>query len=141
MSRVIKFRAYRKKDNSIYDVFSFCKDYVKVIALNDTIIKYPIDEFEPLMQFTGLVDKNGVEIYEGDVVKKLEEDYSECDRFNGYDERWENPHLKEEKDVVSLDRFGYWLKNEEWGYEGEDLQNPKEYEVIGNIYQNPELLK
>lgn len=68
-------------------------------------------------QFTGLKDKNEREIYEGDIVA-----------------------LNEQIDVVDLSRFRYWLRNEDFGYEGEGLISPDYCEVIGNIHENPELL-
>lgn len=98
-------------------------------------------------QFTGLLDRKGVEIYEGDIVSWRDYvDASAMSEKYGYDENW--PSDTEEwiwlnhADVVTMDRFPkYWLKNERFGYEGEDLISPDQCEVIGNIHQNPELLK
>ena len=74
-----------------------------------------------LMQYTGLKDKNGVEIYEGDILqyKRLFSTGSES-----------------EKEVVQYSEHaewivGMWLVNKIW----------HRAEVIGNIYQNPELLE
>lgn len=70
-----------------------------------------------LMQFTGLLDKNGKEIYEGDVVNE------------GVD------NLNYE---VAFQQGGFWLleRDNEMGWpESGDI------EIIGNIYENPELLK
>jgi uncharacterized phage protein (TIGR01671 family) len=96
-------------------------------------------------EFTGLKDKNGKEIFEGDVVAIMGSDCSKCPSKdeNGdcalVDESC--PVVEKYRDVVTMERFPiYWLKNESFGYEGEDLQSPDECEVIGNIYKNPELI-
>ena len=77
-------------------------------------------EDNELCQFTGLSDKNGKEIYEGDIL-----------RIKGIGEG-----------IIVFDkkkaRF-MWNDNakENWGIENNDEFN----EIIGNIYENPELLK
>lgn len=81
-----------------------------------------------LMQYTGLKDKNGKEIYEGDILKQADEDI-----------------IVAEYKCLEVDAFegiGFNL----WSFIGEynkfdcaRLQS--ELEVIGNIYENPELLK
>lgn len=97
-----------------------------------------------LLQFTGLADKNGTEIYEGDILEKREMDYhsDECRRWEegGYDGPEPEKTLIK-RDVCTLEHFRYWLKNESFGYEGEDMESPYEWTVIGNIYENPELLQ
>jgi len=87
-------------------------------------------------QFTGLLDKQSKEIYEGDVVRIWGygfKDGNEDGDFGLYQDRG--------KGEVTLDRFRFWLKNESFGYEGEDMITPEDCEVIGNIYENAELLK
>ena len=75
-----------------------------------------------LMQFTGLHDKNGVEIYEGDIVQ-----YG-CK--SNHSIRY---------DVAYCDWRMYDLKIHTYLRLGEHSYN--ELEVIGNIYENPELLE
>lgn len=77
-----------------------------------------------LMQYTGLKDKNGKEIYEGDIVK-YENEISEV-VWGDYDFC-----------------FGwYFFTKNQYLWETNGLSNPwDETEVIGNIYKNPELLK
>jgi len=112
-----------------------------------------------LRQFTGLRDKNGKEIYEGDIVRKIDFGYAKRSDIYGLDfDEWlkVNNVLSYEiedddfvkyyyvtlVDVVVMDRFPrFWLKSESFGYEGEDLVEPSDCEVIGNIYEHPEMLQ
>lgn len=88
-----------------------------------------------LMQYTGLKDKNGKEIYEGDVVL-----YEDCEMSteNGYGDNFINKGVIEYNDenccFNATERITVEL--EDVLYKGNDS-----LEVIGNIYNNPELLE
>lgn len=136
--REIKFRAYHKVENKMYEVFSFCDKIIKTVVGIGTAMKMPIEDFKPLMQFTGLKDKKGVNIYEGDICN-LE--------IKGYNIKpFSIPFLI----VFNVDGFqGCNLKKKKFDYlNSEYLQSPRRFnykewknlEVIGNIHENPELL-
>jgi len=137
MSKELKLKAWDKVKEEMCDVMGI--DFIQNMVLCFPITKKTaragkwrsLEEFE-LMEFTGLIDKTGVEIYEGYIVSIQTFDW------DNWDEENELPMKKLRQDIVTLDRFRFWLKNESFGYEGEDLINPKNCIVIGNIYENPE---
>jgi uncharacterized phage protein (TIGR01671 family) len=136
--REIKFRAYIKILKWIVPVARInfdCKTVeVDLTDGNGDIAEYGFDEII-LMQYTGLKDKNGVEIYEGDVIKTtlggsvLAVKIGEC---------FPEPvkkyclHYGIKKHTVyclhAYDKQGEYL-----------FEDNRAFEVIGNIYDNPEL--
>ena len=138
MSREIKFRAWDLKRKIMHQVsdLTFRKEWIGCNAFNvekneigDTIgINYFDKRHEDsfvLMQFTGLKDKNGKEIYEGDVLKPT----IECGKKLGKIVWLENRSA-----------FGiHWYLQLGTG-DIEFCVNDMKMEIVGNIYENPELL-
>jgi uncharacterized phage protein (TIGR01671 family) len=126
MSREIKFRAfvlgkmYEVKELIWGEYFSLVTDG-GFITVNDDNVH--------LMQFTDLKDKNGKEIYEGDVVKWRDEIWVVS--WNKRNCQYFLQTIKSFKDIKPI--IG------EWCFIAERME--KYSEVIGNIYENGDLLK
>jgi len=103
--------------------------YRDFLPFGDGIVVYKGDgHFEEerfhhyeIMQYTGLKDKNGKEIYEGDILKLQPEEGMIVEVVN-------RPELN-----------GYGVIDKE-GWQGQ-LSNKSNHEIIGNIYENPDLLQ
>jgi uncharacterized phage protein (TIGR01671 family) len=91
-----------------------------------------------LMQFTGLKDKNGKEIYEGDIVHVWSEYKHGLSEHGNWEVFWR------------IDRWHLRRGDESWDngdyYQGDDVSwnepdGSSKMEVIGNVYKHPDLLK
>lgn len=133
--RNIKFRAWDKEKSTWYEpiheaykgnLFELLVSF-KGDLVTSTISGLQHDSMFPnrfeLMQYTGLKDKNGVEIYEGDIVKCTQRGESKNGVVN-----FKKGMFNWEYDVGAIS----WLHKANKDWNGE---------VIGNIYENPDLLK
>lgn len=124
-----KYRVWHKPSETMYEVYAFSENWVwawipastaggmlgtKII---NNIVHVPIELELPaceLMQCTGLVDKDGIDIYEGDIMEL-------CGCTNTLS--W---------------RDGGYMPDPGWGYVGQSRAS--EWTIVGNIYQHPELM-
>lgn len=125
--REIKFRAWDKVGKQMHQIMetvSNSQTGILMITSHDgTVLKIP--EEAELMQYTGLKDKNGKEIYEGYIVA------------------YPSGHFIGE--VIYSTMTGCAFRLWEGGMSSEkgeikELQSTSDIEIIGNIYENPELL-
>lgn len=123
--REIKFRGYNFTKNKMIPFEKIRPlDYVYDGTLDEMI--YGMKNHLKLMQYTGLKDKNSIEIYEGDIVKFIPSgEYGLVTTFGSSQNlgiEWENS------------RTAFFTPMFYLGCESE-------LEIIGNIYENPELLE
>ena len=98
-----------------------------------TDVSYPIEDCN-LMQFTGLKDINGVDIYEGDILF--------ADRNNSrYTVCFGTHELSSHYDSSPNECTGFYLYRHKLGFIESIGGDYSMLKVIGNIYQNPELLE
>ena len=146
MKRTIKFRG-KKQTNGVWvygclvysneiDASIYFQTGNGSVKTMDWVYVNP----ETVGQFTGLYDKNGKEIYDGDIIYSEFPDGSKTNCLIGWNE---------EKSCFGLmDEYNYRSKLEGYDFPRFDnaifcnfLKHSKKFEVIGNIYDNPELLK
>jgi hypothetical protein len=110
--RTIKFRAWDKESKKMFFMNGITGSFFAFDG-EDSLKLHPE---VPIMQFTGLKDKNGKEIYEGDIVAR--------------------------ESIADLPYKVEWFGTG-WFYSDGDMldeHDSPEIEVIGNIYENPEEL-
>ena len=133
--REILFRG-KRKDNGKWIEGGVCQTegYTIILTFEDfegTLYEPPSSELydievipETVGQFTGLTDKNGKKIFEGDIVERVSDG---------------------ERAVISWLKYSacFGLSFDGWccGFDNYDDNLPSDFEVIGNIHDNPEILK
>lgn len=129
--RKLKFRAYSKSFDTMFENYmlesattsmvNICNEKLGKIQPNSTKIQKGIflptyDEDLEIMQYTGVMDENGKEVYEGDIVEYFK-DYA----------------------VIKMVPGGFIIENEH--FKDYMLEMAGEIKVVGNIYKNKELLE
>lgn len=160
--REIKFRMWDKRDNKMryeidsigFDIDDYLPFSVRIpsgsrnsrlvnktrIEDDGTRTQHGNEEAE-LMQYTGLKDKNGCEIYEDDIVAYTKISYTDCNRTEIED-------IKEPIIGSIYYAEGVWLGFKYANGTGRlflpgqvsSEENNLEIEIIGNVFENPEML-
>lgn len=124
-----KFRAWDKTTSKLHVVNGIYCDNKKIHYIDDNRVRFVFFDNVIIMQSTGLFDKSGKEIYEGDVVQF--EDCSEASHF-----------LYINTGIVEWSQGSFTITNRE-SVIMEDLLDGEflDVTIIGNIYENPKLLQ
>ena len=120
--REIKFRAWHKEKKIMGEVLGIDILHKEIFFSNEDVNCYEHTDFKDieLMQYTGLKDKNNKEIYEGDIVTL---------------------HNNKYKVIFNTEEARFVLRDDEFEMNIPFTNNNNErMEVLGNVYENPELL-
>lgn len=114
----IKFRAWDKLNKDMFNVESI--NFQERRVYKDTVSYHKFEDID-LMQYTGLKDEYGDEIYEGDIVTL---------------------HNRKHRVIFNTEGARFVLRNDEFELEITFINhNNERMEIVGNIYENPELIE
>lgn len=127
--REIKFRAKAKHNNQWFESMTIAKGTIKR-KKDDLFMEIGDDKWigiisETLAQFTGVIDVNGKEIFEGDILEVLSIEASE------------EEILKKLEVYFDIELCSFQFRQD---WEPFNSQFRNDFKIIGNIYDNPELL-
>ena len=122
-----KFRAYDSGSLCrMYqpDEVMVCDGNIWIIDEDDVAGEWIVNNDLNLMQSTGLVDKEGTEVFEGDILHhQIQTEYTFIVKYDEDNARWYGDGLSRTYRIDLMKCFMQY------------------YKVIGNIYENPELLE
>lgn len=123
--RILKFRVWDK----LFNKWGNPSDFLGIDVRGNLICENGLNPTNSIVQqFTGLLDKNGKEIYEGDIIKFF------C--YGHYDKELIGKIIYNEEMFMFLIQVGISDLNLYGIYKSDN----KYYEIIGNIFENPKLL-
>ena len=139
----LKFRVWNKNRKRMYEVlhlhmetWSNGGEWVTAKGFNIITQQDIHIQIEPkdgiIMQYTGLKDKNGKLIYEGDIIQFYNDEFLQTMKIVWDDDELDFKAIGLKKSVECYEKDFSYL-----GY----IKNEDSLEVIGNIYENPELLE
>lgn len=133
MGREIKFRVWSEEDREYRTDCRLTELFTSETGTPATVYSDEGDRFD-IEQYTGLKDKNGKEIYEGDIVAQELIDDPFAGGYPTYIVCWD-------------EKFLGWALKDTTGDDGNDtdlhffIAERRKCEIVGNIHENPELLE
>lgn len=138
-----KYRCWHKPTKTMYEVFEFNKTFIKATpSFVVTSIRTIKTEDCILIQCTGLKDKNGKLIYEDDIVKLFNDEFCNIHTVKFGDFAMYSLDFQTEYEKGSTAVYGWYLGGLTYPIPLSISIDTSglELEVIGNIYENPELI-